>query len=163
MLSYGRRRSVILEAPVHDKDCVLANTLVAHFLSSSEPSRVLHHLRAAEARLVSSFYYFRPKRSSHKSYLCGYWRFLWTNCLNFSTLPFNCCYFEKDHATSYERAVFDAISCLISKDRDDDVAVELHAEVLENRFFKIFRMLLKSCSHLFFCKILPKTVHQVFL
>ena len=34
VLSYGRERSVILEALVHDKDCVLANILAATFLCS---------------------------------------------------------------------------------------------------------------------------------
>lgn len=88
VLSYGRKRSVILEATVHDKDCVLANVLAAHFLSSSDPSRVHHHLQAAKAGL--------------------------------------------DRATPYEKAVFDAISCLMSNDRDDNVAVELHYELLKN-------------------------------
>ncbi|KGN51864.1 tetratricopeptide repeat protein 38 [Cucumis sativus] len=88
VLSYGRKRSVILEATVHDKDCVLANVLGAHFLSSSDPSRAHYHLQTAKAGL--------------------------------------------DRATPYEKAVFDAISCLMSNDRDDNVAVELHTELLKN-------------------------------
>ncbi|XP_038891807.1 tetratricopeptide repeat protein 38 isoform X2 [Benincasa hispida] len=87
VLSYGRKRSVILDATVHDKDCVLANVLAVHFLSSSDPSRVHHHLQAAKAGL--------------------------------------------DRATPYEKAVFDAISCLMSNNRDDNVAVELHSELLK--------------------------------
>lgn len=55
MLSYGRDRSVILEAPSHDKDCVLANILAAHFLCSSDPSRAPSHLQAAKSRLVRLF------------------------------------------------------------------------------------------------------------
>ncbi|KAA0034370.1 tetratricopeptide repeat protein 38 isoform X1 [Cucumis melo var. makuwa] len=88
VLSYGRRRSVILEATVHDKDCVLANVLAAHFLSSSDSSRAHYHLQAAKAGV--------------------------------------------DRATPYEKAVFDAISYLMSNDRDDNVAVELHTELLKN-------------------------------
>jgi hypothetical protein len=53
VLSYGRERSVILEAPGHDKDCVLANILAAHFLCSSDPSRAPSHLQDAKPRLVS--------------------------------------------------------------------------------------------------------------
>ncbi|XP_015956996.1 uncharacterized protein LOC107481264 isoform X2 [Arachis duranensis] len=36
-----------------------------------------------------------------------------------------------EQATLYERLVFDAVSYLISKDRDDDVAYELHAKLLK--------------------------------
>jgi hypothetical protein len=46
---------VILEAPAHDKDCVLANILAALFLCSSAPSRAPSHLQAAKSRLVSLF------------------------------------------------------------------------------------------------------------
>jgi len=35
----------------------------------------------------------------------------------------------QNEATTYERAVFDAVSYLISEDRDDDVALELHTKV----------------------------------
>lgn len=35
----------------------------------------------------------------------------------------------QDEATSYEKAVFDCVSYLVSEDRDDDVAVELHSKV----------------------------------
>lgn len=38
-------------------------------------------------------------------------------------------YYEQEQATSYEKAVFDSVSCLISEDRDDDVAFELHSKV----------------------------------
>uniref|UniRef100_A0A2N9EC03 Tetratricopeptide repeat protein 38 n=1 Tax=Fagus sylvatica TaxID=28930 RepID=A0A2N9EC03_FAGSY len=81
VLSYGRERSVILEAPVHDKDCVLANILAAHFLCSSDPSRAPSHFQAAKSN--------RP--STRKQF----------------SMPF---------------------SYLISQDRDDDVAVELHSK-----------------------------------
>lgn len=37
--------------------------------------------------------------------------------------------FWQEHASSYEKAVFDALYYLISPDRDDDVAVELHSKV----------------------------------
>ncbi|KAF8390298.1 hypothetical protein HHK36_024823 [Tetracentron sinense] len=88
VLSYGRKRSVILEAPLHDEDCVLGNILAANFLSSSNPSRASFHLDAAKDRL--------------------------------------------EHATSYEKAVFHAVSCLIPEDRDDDDAVELHSRLLKD-------------------------------
>lgn len=116
MLSYGRKRSVILEATVHDKDCVLANVLGAHFLSSSDPSRAHYHLQTAKAGLVSFLFLFLFEN-------VRFGDFLFTNCLY--------C-FDKDRATPYEKAVFDAISCLMSNDRDDNVAVELHTEVFED-------------------------------
>ncbi|RXH79619.1 hypothetical protein DVH24_040766, partial [Malus domestica] len=37
-----------------------------------------------------------------------------------------------EQATPYEKAVFDAVNCLISKDRDDDVAFELHSKLLKS-------------------------------
>ncbi|KAL5122335.1 Tetratricopeptide repeat protein 38 [Glycine soja] len=36
-----------------------------------------------------------------------------------------------EHATLYEKLVFDAISYMLSEDRDDDVAVELHSKLLK--------------------------------
>jgi len=53
VLSYGRKRKVILEAPLLDKDCVLGNILAAHFLSSSDPSRANSYVEAAASNLVS--------------------------------------------------------------------------------------------------------------
>ncbi|KAH7570175.1 hypothetical protein JRO89_XS05G0062400 [Xanthoceras sorbifolium] len=88
VLSYGRERRVILEAPKHDKDCVLGNILAAHFLSSCDASKAVYLIQAAKSRL--------------------------------------------EEATLYEKAVFDAVSYLISADRDDDVAVELHSKLLKN-------------------------------
>ncbi|XP_075656681.1 uncharacterized protein LOC142626860 [Castanea sativa] len=88
VLSYGRERSVILEALVHDKDCVLANILAASFLCSSDPSRAPSHIQAAKSLL--------------------------------------------EQATKYEKAVFDAVIYLISQNRDDDVAVELHFKLLKD-------------------------------
>ncbi|KAG5068006.1 hypothetical protein AAZX31_01G038500 [Glycine max] len=87
VLIYGRERSVILEAVAHDKHCVLANILAAHFLYSSGSSRALTCLHAAKSHL--------------------------------------------EHATLYEKLVFDAISYMLSEDRDDDVAVELHSKLLK--------------------------------
>ena len=57
VLSYGRERSVILEALVHDKDCVLANILAASFLCSSDPSRAPSHIQAAKSLLVSLLFW----------------------------------------------------------------------------------------------------------
>ncbi|KAL2349324.1 hypothetical protein Fmac_003324 [Flemingia macrophylla] len=87
VLSYGRERSVILEAVAHDKNCVLANILAAHFLHSSASSRALTYFDAAKSHL--------------------------------------------EHATLYEKLVFDTISYLLFEDRDDDVAVELHSKLLK--------------------------------
>lgn len=36
----------------------------------------------------------------------------------------------QDESTDYEKAIFDAVSCLISEDRDDDDALQLHFKVL---------------------------------
>ncbi|KAK6931161.1 hypothetical protein RJ641_002954 [Dillenia turbinata] len=88
VLSYGRKRSVILEALIHDEACVLANILAAHFHASSNPSRAPFHLQAASSRL--------------------------------------------DQATVYERAVFNSIKSLISGNRDDDLAFELHFKLLKD-------------------------------
>ncbi|XP_010551491.1 PREDICTED: tetratricopeptide repeat protein 38 isoform X2 [Tarenaya hassleriana] len=87
VLSYGRERKVILEAPLHDDHCVLANILAAHFISPSDPSRASAYIQAA-----------RP-------------------------------YVE--HATTYEQKSFEVVSYLISEDRDDDMAFELHAGFLK--------------------------------
>lgn len=88
VLNYGRNRSVIVEAPLHDPCCVLANILAAHFLSSSSNSSLApSHLHAANTHL--------------------------------------------EHATSYEKAVFDAVTYLISPNRDDDVAIQLHSKLVK--------------------------------
>ncbi|XWS63578.1 hypothetical protein CRYUN_Cryun06bG0112600 [Craigia yunnanensis] len=57
VLCYGRFRRVILEAPVHDKYCVLANILAAHFLCSSNPSKAPSHIEAAKSRLEQTTSY----------------------------------------------------------------------------------------------------------
>lgn len=79
---------MILEAPIHDQDCVLANILAANFLCHSNPSKAPSFIEAAKSKL--------------------------------------------DQATTYEKAVFDAIICLISEGRDDDVALELHSKLLKD-------------------------------
>ncbi|KAG8366277.1 hypothetical protein BUALT_Bualt17G0059700 [Buddleja alternifolia] len=88
VLSYGRNRSVILEATKSDPQCVLGNILAAHFLCSADSSRAPLLIDAAKSRL--------------------------------------------EHASSYEKAVFDAVIYLISPDRDDDLAVELHFKLLQD-------------------------------
>ncbi|XP_060214484.1 uncharacterized protein LOC132641488 isoform X1 [Lycium barbarum] len=88
VLSYGRERSVILEAPKQDPTCVLANILAAQYLCSADSSRAMPLLEAAKSRL--------------------------------------------EQASSYEKVVFEAINCLISPNRDDDVAVELHLKLLKD-------------------------------
>lgn len=55
VLSYGRNMKVILEAPIHDKNCVLGNILAAHYLSSCDPSKVNLYVEAATSNLVSLF------------------------------------------------------------------------------------------------------------
>ncbi|KAI3780184.1 hypothetical protein L2E82_10155 [Cichorium intybus] len=84
VLSYGRKRVVIMEAVDHDPNCVLANILAAHFSCSSDPSRVPSLLHAANSNI--------------------------------------------EYATPYEKVVFEAINCLISPNRNDDVAFELHSK-----------------------------------
>ncbi|XP_042056598.1 tetratricopeptide repeat protein 38-like [Salvia splendens] len=51
VLSYERKRSVILEAPKSDPECVLGNILAAHFLCSSDPSRAPEFIDAAKSHL----------------------------------------------------------------------------------------------------------------
>ncbi|KAI3987776.1 hypothetical protein MKX01_028510 [Papaver californicum] len=87
VLSYGRKPSVILEAPTHDQSCVLANTLAGYLVSSSSASKSQFHLSSAKSQLK--------------------------------------------YATSYEKAVFDAISSLVVKDRDDHLAYDLHSKLLK--------------------------------
>ncbi|KAI5679104.1 hypothetical protein M9H77_10054 [Catharanthus roseus] len=88
VLSYGRKRDMILDAPKADPDCVLGNILAAHFLFSSDSSKASQLLDAAKSNL--------------------------------------------ENATTYEKAVFDAVSYLISPARDDDSAVELHYKLLKD-------------------------------
>ncbi|XP_019076247.1 uncharacterized protein LOC100262208 isoform X2 [Vitis vinifera] len=109
LLIYGRERSVILEAPLRDQHCVLANILAAHFLCSADPSRAPLHIQAAKSRL--------------------------------------------QQASAYEKAVFDAVSCLISQDRDDDLALELHSKVLhenqnENYIYGMLAFSLLECGQM---------------
>ncbi|KFK44628.1 hypothetical protein AALP_AA1G283300 [Arabis alpina] len=87
VLSFGRNRKVILQAPLYDKDCVLGNILAAHYLCSSAPSRASFFVEAAKSNLEQS--------------------------------------------TPYEKAVFEAVRYLISEDRDDDLALEMHTELLK--------------------------------
>ncbi|XP_071691035.1 uncharacterized protein [Rutidosis leptorrhynchoides] len=82
VLSYGRKRDVIIEAVKHDPDCVLANILAAQF--SSSPSS---YLQAANSNL--------------------------------------------DNASPYEQAVFETVTCLITPNRDDDLAFDLHFKLLK--------------------------------
>ncbi|XP_047957690.1 tetratricopeptide repeat protein 38 isoform X1 [Salvia hispanica] len=51
VLSYGRKRSVILEAPKSDPECVLGNILAAHFICSADPSRAPEFIDAAKSHL----------------------------------------------------------------------------------------------------------------
>ena len=55
----------------------------------------------------------------------------------------------QENATLYEKLVFDAFSYLISEDRDDDVAVEMHSKVsgvpLNNR---ICIVCIAACSYI---------------
>lgn len=88
VLNYGRKRSIILEAPIHDGSCVLGNILAAHFSFATHLSEALIFLQSAKSHY--------------------------------------------DEATEYEKAVFDAVSCLISEDRDDDAALELHVKLLRD-------------------------------
>ncbi|KAF8040555.1 hypothetical protein BT93_B2704 [Corymbia citriodora subsp. variegata] len=88
VLSYGKKRSVILEAVDCDGDCVLANILAAHYLCSADPSRSPSRFQAAKSRL--------------------------------------------EQATPYEKAVFSAVSSLISDNRDDEAAFELHQKLLKD-------------------------------
>ena len=52
MLNYGRKRSIILEAPGHDEHCVLGNILAAHYLSSTGSSKASCFLQAAKSHYV---------------------------------------------------------------------------------------------------------------
>lgn len=88
VLSYGRKRAIIMEAPVHDGNCVLGNILAAYFLSSTNHSKASTFFQTAKAHY--------------------------------------------GEATTYEKAVFKAVSCLISEDRDDDVALELHSKLVRD-------------------------------
>lgn len=49
---------MILEASLHDKDCVLGNILAAHYLSSCDPSKVNLYVESASCNLVSLLFIF---------------------------------------------------------------------------------------------------------
>ncbi|KAL0753654.1 hypothetical protein Bca101_091322 [Brassica carinata] len=87
VLCYGRNMKVILEASLHDKDCVLGNILAAHYLSSCDPSKVNLYVESASCNL--------------------------------------------ERSTPYEKAVFETVTYLISEDKDDDLAFEMHIELLK--------------------------------
>ncbi|CAO2829136.1 unnamed protein product [Amaranthus hypochondriacus] len=88
VLNFGRKREIILEAPIHDETCVLANILAAHHCFPARLSEALSFLQSAKSHY--------------------------------------------DEATDYEKAVFDAVSCLISEDGDEDVALEMHFKLLKD-------------------------------
>lgn len=139
MLSYGRERRVILDAPLHDHDCVLANILAAHFLFSADPSRAPFHFQAAKYRLVCFL------RISFSQIVCqGYLyltSFIW---LGFLSFWWSKLLSTQAQATPYERAVFEAINSLVSENRDDDVAIESHAKVEELFYWVLLTLAVSS-------------------
>ncbi|KAL9993490.1 putative tetratricopeptide repeat protein [Helianthus debilis subsp. tardiflorus] len=64
VLSYGRKRDVIMEAVDADPNCVLANILAALFCSSHDPSRVPSLVHAATSHLVLSYVFNRAELGS---------------------------------------------------------------------------------------------------
>ena len=55
--------------------------------------------------------------------------------------------YAQQQASAYEKAVFDAVSCLISQDRDDDLALELHSKVSLFLHFSLnFYFFVLDCS-----------------
>lgn len=57
VLSYGRNRAVILEAPINDPACVIGNVLAAHFIGSQDLHKVSSLLSAAAAALGNATLY----------------------------------------------------------------------------------------------------------
>ncbi|GAA0184693.1 hypothetical protein LIER_31981 [Lithospermum erythrorhizon] len=57
VLTYGRQRKVILDAPKHDPHCVLGNILAAHYLSSIDSSHASPLIEAAKACLADASLY----------------------------------------------------------------------------------------------------------
>lgn len=51
VLSYGRNRAVILEAPINDPSCVISNALAAHFIGSQDLHKSSSLLSTAAAAL----------------------------------------------------------------------------------------------------------------
>ncbi|EPS57600.1 hypothetical protein M569_17217, partial [Genlisea aurea] len=88
VLGYGRNRSVILEAPKYDPECVLGNVLAAGFLSFHHPSRATAFVDAARSHL--------------------------------------------ELASSHEKAVYQVFVYSISKERDDELLVELYSRLLQD-------------------------------
>lgn len=136
VLSYGRNRKVILEAARRDPECVLANVLAAHFASSKMPSATSSYRDAAASRLVSDV-------------LLGLvtsWLILAaTACLSLFHMYGAFVLFSvwlKETGTSYEKAVFKAVSCLLSENRDDEAAVRIHSEVITIDSFSVLFFLL---------------------
>ncbi|PKU79744.1 hypothetical protein MA16_Dca010972 [Dendrobium catenatum] len=86
VLSYGRNRAIILDAPANDPACVLGNALAAHFLCSKDLPKASSLLVSAAAALKN--------------------------------------------ATSYEKAVYEAIILLVGDGRDEEEALSRHFEAL---------------------------------
>lgn len=57
VLSYGRNRAIILEAPVNDPACILGNALAAHFLCSKDLLKASALLAAAASGLENATSY----------------------------------------------------------------------------------------------------------
>lgn len=53
VLSYGRNRAIILQAPVNDPACILGNALAAHFLASKDLLKASSLLAAVAVDLVN--------------------------------------------------------------------------------------------------------------
>lgn len=105
---------MILQAPLYDKDCVLGNILAAYYLSSSPLSRANFYIEAAKSSLVSLYmHYLVVVHILH--WVWGKFRRLirWL----------------QEQSTPYEKAVFEVVSYLMSEDRNDDLAFEMHTEV----------------------------------
>ncbi|XP_020705486.1 tetratricopeptide repeat protein 38 isoform X1 [Dendrobium catenatum] len=87
VLSYGRNRAIILDAPANDPACVLGNALAAHFLCSKDLPKASSLLVSAAAALKN--------------------------------------------ATSYEKAVYEAIILLVGDGRDEEEALSRHFELVK--------------------------------
>ncbi|TVU45630.1 hypothetical protein EJB05_05121, partial [Eragrostis curvula] len=144
-MAFGRGRgAAVLRAAAADPACVLAATLAAHFVAPRDHAAAAAYLAAASDNLRGSI-----SPPSH---------------LPFPTLNLWCALVRLQvKATDYERAVFRAFSALIGEEKDDELAIERHFELLKE--FPRDLMSLKRAQLICFYKGLPelslKFVEQV--
>ncbi|GJN23690.1 hypothetical protein PR202_gb11358 [Eleusine coracana subsp. coracana] len=120
-MAFGRGRGAfVLRAAAADPTCVLAAALAAHFVSPRDPAAAAAYLAAAADNLVSFLVDGRRSVSLPR--------------LPFSPPRFNLWAMfvrVQDNATDYERAVFRVHNAMVGDEKDEELAIERHFELLK--------------------------------